>query len=117
MANIAYMDMEPIYKVIFLNQGKVYEIFARQVYQSDLYGFITVEELTFNDRNSVVVDPSEEKLKSEFSSVTRTYIPMHTVMRIDEVEKQGVAKIKDADSKIAQFPSPIYTPSDVNNLD
>ena len=39
------MSNEPIYKVIFYNQGQIYEIYTRQIYQSDLYGFIEVEEL------------------------------------------------------------------------
>ena len=105
------MANDQIYKVAFLNQGKVYEVFAREVYQSDMYGFITIEQLTFSERDSVLVDPSEEKLKSEFESVKRCYIPMHSIIRIDEVEKQGVCKIKDADSNVAQFPNPIYTSS------
>ena len=37
-----------IYKVTFLNQGKVYEVFVKQVYQSDLYGFIEIEDYVFN---------------------------------------------------------------------
>ena len=52
-----------IYKITFLNKGKVYEIFVKQVYQSDLYGFIEMKFL-FDERSQVVVDPSEEKLKS-----------------------------------------------------
>lgn len=99
-----------MFKVSFLNQGKVYEVFAKQVYQADMYGFIVIEELVFNERGSVVVDPSEEKLKTEFEQVKRSYVPMHAVMRIDEVEKQGVAKITDSDSNVAQFPTTIYTP-------
>ncbi|MEC7079732.1 MAG: DUF1820 family protein, partial [Pseudomonadota bacterium] len=58
-----------IYKITFLNKGKVYEIFVKQVYQSDLYGFIEIEEFLFDERSKVVVDPSEEKLKSEFTGV------------------------------------------------
>ena len=27
-----------IYRITFLNKGKVYEVFAKQVYQSELYG-------------------------------------------------------------------------------
>lgn len=82
-----------LFKISFINQGKVYEIFARQVAQSSMIGFIEVEELVFGGRTAVVVDPAEEKLKDEFSGVKRTYIPMHAVIRIDEVEKQGTAKI------------------------
>ena len=34
---------DPIYKVIFLNQGQVYEMYAKQIYQSDLWGFLEVD--------------------------------------------------------------------------
>lgn len=100
------MASEGIFKVIFYNQSKVYEVFAREVYQSDMYGFVTIEQLTFNERSSVVVDPGEEKLKSEFNAVKRCYIPMHSIIRIDEVEKQGVSKITDVDSNVTPFPTP-----------
>lgn len=87
---------EPIYKVIFHNQNEVYELYARHVYQSDMYGFIEIEELVFGERSQLLVDPSEEKLKNEFATVSRTYIPVHSLIRIDEVEKEGVAKISES---------------------
>ncbi|MEE8118828.1 MAG: DUF1820 family protein [Gammaproteobacteria bacterium] len=106
------MAKRQIYRVTFLNQGKVYEIYARKISQSGFFGFIEIEELVFGNRSTVVVDPSEEKLKSEFSDVKRSHIPMHAIVRIDEVAKQGIAKISDADSSnVAQFPVPVYTPS------
>lgn len=87
---------EPIYKVIFQNQNEIYEMYARHVYQSDMYGFIEIEEFVFGERTQLLVDPSEEKLKNEFASVSRSYIPMHSLIRIDEVEKEGVAKIMES---------------------
>ena len=57
----------PIYKVIFLNQGQVFEMYAKQIYQSDLWGFLEVEEFVFGERTQMVVDPSEEKLKAQFA--------------------------------------------------
>jgi hypothetical protein len=76
-----------------------------------LFGFVEVEELIFGARSSVVVDPSEEKIKSEFEGVRKTYLPMHSIIRIDEVEKQGTSKITSADgSNVTQFPVPMYTP-------
>ena len=87
-----------IYKVTFLNKGKVYELFVRQVFQSDLYGFIEVEDYVFDEVTQVVVDPSEEKLKNEFSGVRRSFIPIQSVIRIDEVEKGGVSKISSGDN-------------------
>jgi hypothetical protein len=104
------MSRKPLYKVIFLNQGKVYEIYARGVQQGALFGFIEVEKIVFGERSSVVVDPSEESLKSEFSNVARTYIPLHAVMRIDEVNKQGSARITEMSGTAANVtPFPVYS--------
>lgn len=87
------MAQKRLYKILFVNQGKVYEVYAKRVGQGNLYGFIEVEELVFGEKTTVVIDPAEERLKSEFDGVSVTYIPLHAVIRIDEVEKQGVAKI------------------------
>ena len=107
------MGKEILYKVIFMNQGQVYEIYARQVDHGNLFGFIEVEELVFGERSGVVVDPSEEKIKSEFDNVKRTYLPMHSILRIDEVDKQGKSKVSKLEGgNVAQFPMPIYTPGD-----
>ena len=92
-----------IYKITFLNKGKVYEVFVKQVYQSDLYGFVEVEDYVFDEKKQVVVDPTEEKLKSEFTGVKRSFIPMQAIIRIVEVEKSGVCKISNGDN-IAPFP-------------
>ncbi len=99
-----------IYKVIFLSQGKLYELYARRVGHGELYGFVEVEELIFGDKNSVVVDPSEERLRTEFAGVRASHIPIHAVVRIDEVEKEGVGKISDAGDKVTAFPGPPVLP-------
>ena len=41
------MAASHIFKVQFVNQGKVYEIYARKVSHGSLFGFIEVEELVF----------------------------------------------------------------------
>jgi len=105
------MSAKTIFKIIFISQGQVYEIYARSVGHGSLFGFVEIEKLVFGERSSVVVDPSEEKIKTEFAGVTRTYLPMHSIIRIDEVEKQGMSKIsKLQGGNVAQFPVPIYTP-------
>jgi hypothetical protein len=110
------MAASHIFKVMFVNQGKVYEIYARKVSHGSLFGFIEVEELVFGERSTVVVDPAEEKIKAEFTDVKRTYLPMHSVLRIDEVKKQGVSKIVALEaSNVTQFPVPIYTPGGDSN--
>jgi len=110
------MSKEKLYRIAFMSQGQVYEIYAREVGHGALFGFVEVEQLVFGERASVVVDPSEEKIKSEFEHVKRTYLPMHSIIRIDEVEKQGPSKIsKLKGGNVAQFPMPIYTPGDSNS--
>lgn len=105
------MPSAPIYKVLFVNQGKVYEVYAKSVSHGGLFGFIEVEELVFDARSTVVVDPGEEKIKTEFEGVRRTYLPLHSIIRIDEVEKQGTSKITTADGgNVTQFPVPMYSP-------
>ena len=111
--NVLVMTSSPLYKVIFLNQDKTFEIFAKQIFQSDLFGFIEVEEIVFGERSQLLLDPSEEKLKTEFESVTRSYIPMHSIVRIDEVEKGGVAKITDTGvSNVTRMPGVPVQPSE-----
>ena len=106
------MSTSPIYKVIFFNQGQIYEIYVKQVYESDLMGFVEVEQLVFGERSGILVDPGEEKLKAEFGGVKRSFIPMHAVVRIDEVVKEGVGSITEAKAgnNISPFPVPAFTP-------
>ncbi len=101
----------PIYKVIFLNQGQVFEMYAKQIYQSDLWGFLEVEEFVFGERTQVVVDPSEEKLKAQFEGVVRSFVPMHSIVRIDEVERLGTPKISEARGGVGNvMPFPVPMP-------
>lgn len=92
-----------LFRVTFLNKGQVYEVYCHEVYTSDLWGFIEIEDFVFGERTQVVVDPGEEKLKSEFTGVKRSFIPLQAVIRIDEVEKEGVPTISRGDN-IAPFP-------------
>ena len=68
-------DKTRMYRVLFLNGGKIYEVYARGLFQSDLYGFIEIEDYVFGGRSNVVIDPQEDKLRNEFEGVTRSYIP------------------------------------------
>lgn len=97
-----------IYRVIFLSQGERYELYASEIFPNEHYGFVEVAGLLFGEKSGVLVDPSEERLKEEFSGVKSTLIPMHTVIRIDEVEKQGVPKIIEGNGSagnVAAFPA------------
>ena len=98
------MKVKNIYKIIFIQLGEIYEVFAKQIYQSDMYGFIEIEDYIFNNGKQLVVDPSNEKLKQEFSEVSRSYIPINSIIRIDEVRELGEAKIKKNKGDVSAFP-------------
>ncbi len=101
------MTDHPIFRVVFVNNGKTYEVYAKSVTQGNLYGFVEIQQILFNNRSGILVDPSEEKLKAEFQGVKSTQIPIHSVIRIDEVDKPGVAKIGEASSSVVTpFPLP-----------
>ncbi len=105
-------ETKRVYKIIFHNQGEVFEIYAKNVGQGHLYGFVEVEEILYGERSQVVVDPSEERMKSEFRGVKRIFLPMHAVVRIDEVEKEGVPRItrQEGDGNVSEFPQPDLHP-------
>ena len=97
-----------VYRVLFHSQGQVYEVYAHNIYQSDLYGFVEIEDYTFGNRSQMLIDPSEDRLRNEFEGVQRSFVPMHAIVRIDEVEKEGVAKITDSKGeKVTPFPLPV----------
>lgn len=105
------MTEETKYRITFMSQGEVYEIYARHVGQGGLFGFIEVEELLFGERSKLLIDSSEERPKTEFDGVKRTYIPLHSVLRVDEVEKAGRGRITSSEGKVTSFPIAYPHPS------
>jgi len=103
-----------IFRIRFINQGKLYELYAESIRQGEFYGFVEIEGLVFEQASSVVIDPAEERLRDEFKGVNRTLVPMHAIIRIDEVEKQGTGKVSDSagnPGNISPFPLPGVLPT------
>ena len=98
-----------LYRVQFICHNERYEVYVREVSQGQLFGFIEIANFVWDTHTALIVDPSHEKLKSEFADVSRTLVPMHHVLRIDQVRKQGAARITELGNNVASFPSPIYT--------
>ena len=56
-------------------------------------------------------DPSPKALPAPLVPSPFDIIPRHSIVRIDEVEKQGLSKIRKLEGgNVAQFPVPIYSP-------
>ncbi len=104
------MAGKTIFRINFISAGEVYEIYATNVAQGGLFGFIEVEEILFGERSKLLIDSSEERLKTEFEGVKRTFIPLHSVIRIDEVEKAGRGRISSGSDKVAPFPMTMVGP-------
>ena len=92
-------DTDILYKVVYLHQNQVQEVMVKQIYTSDLYGFIEIEEFVFDHAKTLIVDPGKEKLQQEFSQVRRSYIPMQHILRIDEVISSGDKAKQDVPSE------------------
>lgn len=107
--------MESVYKVIFHNQGKIYELHASSVSQGAMYAFVEIEGIIFGEHTELVVDPTEEKLKDEFAGVNKTFVPIHSIIRIDEVSKRGSNKIVETDGGGNITPFPVTMPPKTDN--
>jgi len=98
-----------LYRVSFLNHGKVYTLYAKHVDSGRLWGFIEVTGLVFDVHEGIVIDPTEERLREEFSHTQTLHLPIQTVLRVEEVEKKGQSAIRDAasgENVVTPFPLP-----------
>jgi len=103
---MAKPEKEELFRIAFLNHGKVYELFCTGVCTSGLWGFVEVSGLEFGEKNALVVDPTEERMRDEFDGVEVLHLPMHSVLRVEQVKKKGQAVIRDRKSgeKVTPFP-------------
>jgi hypothetical protein len=113
IARIPAVAAKKFYRIRFMNEGRIFELFARQVTQGSLFGFIEISQLAWGKKSEVIIDPSEQDLRNEFSGVSVVHVPMHAVIRIDEVERSGTGKIIPIAPGAEKSPPsfPIYTPS------
>ncbi|ANB16492.1 DUF1820 family protein [Dokdonella koreensis] len=98
-----------LYRVTFLSQGKSYELYARRVASSALWGFTEVADLVFEPQGEgLVVDPTEERLREEFGNTRVLHLPIQSIQRIEEVDRRRAPAIRDAGNgeKVMPFPLP-----------
>ena len=104
------MAEKRLYKIVFLNNGKVYELFSEGVTSSGLWGFVEVSDLVFETKEGLVVDPTEEKMRKEFAHARVLHLPIQSVLRVEEVEKRGKCLIRDRESGEKVTPFPVSPP-------
>ncbi len=99
------------FRIQFHNNNRIYELYAREVSQSQMAGFVEIGQIIFGEQSKLLIDPAEEKLKLEFANVKHSYIPLYSIIRIDEVEQSGKNRIHESDgSAVTNFPGPASIP-------
>ena len=102
------MTQPTLYKITFNAAGKLYELYARKVSSSALWGFTEIAELVFDNNDGVLIDPTEERLRDEFGDTRVLHLPMHAIVRIEEVNQRGQLRIRDAQTcERVVTPSPL----------
>ncbi|WWO99137.1 MAG: DUF1820 family protein [Candidatus Dasytiphilus stammeri] len=93
-----------LYRIQFINNSKNYQLYVREISNSSLFGFIEICDFIFTTSSTVLIDPSTEKLQIEFKDVTKSYIPVQAVIRIDIVKTKDRKILKEIGDNIATFP-------------
>ena len=85
------------YRITFSNEStgddELYQVCARHVSASDLYGLVEISGFIFPE-NKLVYNPGEERIKREFGEIKRSWIPYHAIIRIDELADTTASEIK-----------------------
>lgn len=88
------MKNDLLYRINYINNQEIYELYAQQVSTDELLGFISLHGLQFDLDSSVVIDPVEERLKAEFKDVETLHLPIQHVIKIESVKQKKSCKIK-----------------------
>lgn len=100
-----------LHKVVFLSHGRSIELYARHVAGSALWGFVEVGELVFTPpAPGRLVDPGEERLREEFKDTTLLHLPLHAIVRIEEVSRRGTPAIHEVAGGDKIMPFPLVPP-------
>jgi hypothetical protein len=81
------------YKVSFSLDQEMYQVCARHVESSNLYGLIEIGDFIFPE-NKLVYNPGEDRIRREFQGIQRTWLPYHAIVRIDEVRDSQESEVK-----------------------
>lgn len=92
-----------IYRVLYSKEKDIVcEIHARQVGPSDMLGFIEVSEFVAPRRDGKIIRPDADRTEREFEGVTRTFIPIADVRRIDAIPEKAI-RVEESPLKVVEF--------------
>jgi hypothetical protein len=75
-----------LFKVIFMDEEKkIQTIHASKLNPSSFLGLVEISDIVFIDRSEIIISPDDGNLRTRFKNVERSYIPLNSIIRIDEV--------------------------------
>ncbi|MCA1926980.1 MAG: DUF1820 family protein [Calditerrivibrio sp.] len=94
------------YKIQFYDSKKeIFTLKAKSASPTSFLGLIEISEIIHKEESSILITPEDDKSRIEFKNVNKTYIPIGSIIRIDEIiedDKQflfRLVKDKDEDSE------------------
>ena len=83
-----------IYRINYINQNQVYELYAERIATDALLGFMSISSILFDLKDAIVIDPVEEQLKTEFKDVEVLHVPITHILKVEEVKQKKSCKIR-----------------------
>lgn len=81
------MATDLIFRVKFTEHNETFVVFCKFISEESLVGFLELDEI-FIPESALTEDdsPAMDALKKDLSGVQRMYLPLHVIIRVDEVE-------------------------------
>ncbi|MGD9808694.1 MAG: DUF1820 family protein [Deferribacterales bacterium] len=75
-----------LYKIIFIDEDKkIQTIHSSMLNPSSFLGLVEISDIVFLDKSDIIISPDDGNLKAKFKNVERSYIPLNSIVRIDEI--------------------------------
>jgi hypothetical protein len=92
-----------VYRTIFTHLDQVYTIYSQGVSEETLVGFIELDSILLVTQDIILSSENQtahEPFMKQIESIKRTYVPMHAVVRIDEMTRKHFDyEVLDGDEK------------------
>lgn len=80
-----------VYRTVFTHLDQVFTLYSRGVSEETLVGFIEVDDILAVSQEIILSSENQATQNlyiEQMESIKRTYIPMHAVVRIDEMSRK-----------------------------
>lgn len=76
----------PLFRIRFTWKEKEYSLKARDLDMTHPY-FVSIGDLIFPESNSLIIDPSDDDMRREFSDAKHIMIPFQQIQIIEELSE------------------------------